>query len=97
MPVKRVLLLSAYDAMSHRCWRRGLVKAFPEYEWTVLTLPPRHFSWRIRGNGLTWAFSKRRALSRPYDLVITTSMTDLAYFARSRAVTWPMTFARLFS
>jgi glycosyltransferase involved in cell wall biosynthesis len=74
----RILLLSAYDAHSHRRWREGLVAAFPEHDWTVLALPPRHFLWRVRGNSLSWAFSEREMLSCPYDLVIATSMTDLS-------------------
>jgi glycosyltransferase involved in cell wall biosynthesis len=74
----RVLLLSAYDALSHRRWREGLVAAFPEWDWTVLTLPPRNFAWRIRGNSLSWAFAERRLLQRSYDLMVATSMTDLS-------------------
>jgi len=74
----RILLLSAYDAHSHRRWRQGLVAAFPEWQWTVLTLPPRFFSWRVRGNSLTWAFAERETLEQPYDLLIATSMTDLS-------------------
>nr|WP_010132884.1 DUF3524 domain-containing protein [Microbulbifer agarilyticus] len=75
----RVLLLSAYDAESHKRWRRGLVAAFPDWQWTVLTLPPRYFSWRIRGNSLSWALGPERAtLERPYDLLVATSMTDLS-------------------
>ncbi|MFP4695732.1 DUF3524 domain-containing protein [Thiohalospira sp.] len=74
----RILLLSAYDAVSHRRWRQGLVAAFPEVAWTVLTLPPRHFRWRIRGNSLSWAFAEREALEAGYDLVVATSMVDLA-------------------
>jgi glycosyltransferase involved in cell wall biosynthesis len=74
----RVLLLSAYDAHSHRRWRQGLVAAFPEWHWTVLTLPPRFFSWRVRGNSLTWAFSERETLEQPFDVLIATSMTDLS-------------------
>lgn len=74
----RILLLSAYDAASHRRWREGLVAQFPEHDWQVLTLPARHFSWRIRGNSLTWAMSDRAALERGYDLVIATSMVDLS-------------------
>ncbi len=27
----KILLLSAYDALSHQYWRKGLVGAFPEY------------------------------------------------------------------
>ncbi len=74
----RVLLLSAYDAHSHRRWREGLVAAFPEWDWTLLTLPPRNFAWRIRGNSLSWAFGERALLERHYDLLVTTSMTDLS-------------------
>lgn len=74
----RVLLLSAYDADSHRSWWKGLSNHFSQWEWTVLTLPPRYFSWRIRGNSLTWAFGHREILASDYDLVITTSMTDLS-------------------
>jgi glycosyltransferase involved in cell wall biosynthesis len=74
----RILLLSAYDAHSHRRWRQGLVAAFPEWQWTVLTLPPRFFSWRVRGNSLSWAYSERTVLEQPYDVVIATSMTDLS-------------------
>jgi len=74
----RILLLSAYDAASHRRWREGLAEHFPQHDWQMLTLPARHFSWRIRGNSLTWAFSERAVLERDYDLLIATSMVDLA-------------------
>jgi glycosyltransferase involved in cell wall biosynthesis len=74
----RILLLSAYDAHSHRRWRQGLVGAFPDWQLTVLTLPPRNFLWRVRGNSLSWAFTERETLEQPYDLLIATSMTDLS-------------------
>ncbi|MFV8781764.1 tRNA-queuosine alpha-mannosyltransferase domain-containing protein [Microbulbifer sp. SA54] len=75
----KVLLLSAYDADSHKRWRRGLVAAIPEWQWTVLTLPPRYFSWRVRGNSLTWARGEARdTLRQPWDLLVATSMTDLS-------------------
>jgi glycosyltransferase involved in cell wall biosynthesis len=74
--VKKVLLLSPYDAMSHRYWREGLVAEFPEHQFTVVTLPARYFSWRFRGNSLTMAHDER--LQADYDLLIATSMTDLS-------------------
>ncbi|EPJ48340.1 MAG: glycosyltransferase family 4 domain-containing protein [Osedax symbiont Rs2] len=75
----KILLLSAYDADSHRYWREHLVANFPEHQWTVLSLPGRYFSWRIRGNSLSWAFGEQsEKLKRQYDLVIATSMTDLS-------------------
>jgi glycosyltransferase involved in cell wall biosynthesis len=72
----KILLLSAYDAPSHRRWRQGLVTELEEHSWTCLALPPRHFSWRVRGNSLTW--SQDPILKQPYDLLIATSMTDLS-------------------
>lgn len=73
--MRKILLLSAYDAVSHKIWRRTLVSGLAEFEWTVLTLPPRHFSWRIRGNALSW--SRHPVLDGDFDLIIATSMTDL--------------------
>lgn len=74
----RILLLSAYDAASHQRWYRNLQRAFSADQWTVLTLPPRYFNWRIRGNSLSWAFQHRQLLERGYDLLIATSMVDLS-------------------
>jgi len=72
----KILLLSPYDAPSHRRWRQGLTTELEEHSWTCLVLPPRHFSWRVRGNSLTW--SQDPILKQPYDLLIATSMTDLS-------------------
>ncbi len=74
----KILLLSAYDAVSHRQWREGLVRHLGDYRWTVLTLPPRNFAWRSRGNALSWAFGDRDVLTSGYDRVVATSMTDMA-------------------
>lgn len=74
----KILLLSAYDAASHRYWHQGLVAQFPQYQWTVLTLPARYFAWRLRGNSLSWGFGQRDLLEQDYDLVVATSMTDLS-------------------
>ncbi|UDL06618.1 tRNA-queuosine alpha-mannosyltransferase domain-containing protein [Marinobacter sp. CA1] len=72
----RALILSAYDVGSHRRWRQQLVACQPAYDWQVLTLPPRFFRWRIRGNALSWL--REPALSRSWDLLVVTSMVDLA-------------------
>ena len=73
-----VLLLSAYAAQSHVHWQRALQAMFPHWHWCVLSLPPRHFSWRVRGNPLYWALAERERLEQDYDLLIATSMVDLA-------------------
>lgn len=75
---KRILLLSAYDAASHQQWRITLNRMFAHSHWTCLTLPARYFAWRVRGNSLSWAFNHRRELTDNYDLIIATSLTDLA-------------------
>jgi glycosyltransferase involved in cell wall biosynthesis len=76
--VTKVLLLSAYEAESHRYWRDGLVRAFPEFDFHCLVLPPRHFQWRIRGNALYWSQELAQELDQEFDLVLATSMVDLA-------------------
>ena len=72
------LLLSAYDAVSHRRWREQLTGMLDEFRWQQLTLPPRHFNWRIRGNSLSWGFGERATLENNFELLVCTSMVDLA-------------------
>lgn len=77
-PRPRALLISAYDARSHRRWRVGVVDACSAFDWQVIALPPRHFAWRVRGNALGLLEPVRRAaLDRPPALVLATSMTDV--------------------
>ncbi len=72
------LLLSAYDAVSHRYWREQVTGMLDEFRWQQLTLPPRHFNWRVRGNSLSWGFGERNTLENNYQLLVCTSMVDLA-------------------
>ncbi len=74
----KALLLSAYDAQSHGVWRNNLKTMFPNIEWVELLLPARYFPWRVRGNSLSWAFNHRDVLTDNYDLLLSTSMTDLS-------------------
>ncbi|WP_041523367.1 tRNA-queuosine alpha-mannosyltransferase domain-containing protein [Gilvimarinus agarilyticus] len=74
----RVLLLSGYDAASHQRWRQGLARYLNDVEFTQLALPPRHFSWRIRGNSLSFAGLHRDTLCDSYQALIATSMVDLS-------------------
>ncbi|MDC0663826.1 tRNA-queuosine alpha-mannosyltransferase domain-containing protein [Marinobacter sp. SS21] len=75
-PRPRILILSAYDVGSHRRWREQLVASQPQYDWQVVSLPPRYFRWRIRGNALSWLNTPE--LRQPWDLLVVTSMVDLA-------------------
>jgi len=78
MKRKRVLMLSAYDAISHQLWRKRLKQVFRDYQWTELCLAPRHFTWRVRGNSLIWATTQREVLEQDYDFLVATSMVDLS-------------------
>jgi len=76
--VKKALLLSAYDAQSHRYWREGLVEHFPCIHWTCLSLPPRYFNWRIRGNSLSWAVNNAETFKTRFDFIVASSTVDLS-------------------
>jgi glycosyltransferase involved in cell wall biosynthesis len=53
-------------------------KHLSNYQWTILTLEPRFYAWRIRGNSLSWAYEKKEQLNEDYDLLIACSLTDLS-------------------
>ena len=72
----KILFLEAYDAASHTYWRESLISQFNDFEWTELVLPGRYFNWRVRGNPLSWL--NEPALEDDYDLILATSMVDLA-------------------
>ncbi|TYL48105.1 DUF3524 domain-containing protein [Marinomonas sp. IMCC 4694] len=76
----RILLISAYEASSHKAWAMSLMTGLDQHEWSYLSLPARHFAWRIRGNAMSFAFDPqfKAVLEQSYDLVIATSMTDCA-------------------
>lgn len=74
----RILLLSAYDTTSHRLWRERLQGLFPNAQWCQLSLPARHFEWRVRSNSLHWGLGDFPELEADWDLLIATSMVDLA-------------------
>ncbi len=74
----KILLLSGYDAQSHRVWRKNLVERFSEHNWTVLFLPARSFSWRFRGNAYSWTMREQSILTQEFDLIVATSMVDIS-------------------
>ena len=74
----KILLLSAYNSHSHNYWSHLLMDKLSGYDWTFLSLPPRKFYWRIRGNGISWYGNNRDVFMRDYDVILATSMVDLA-------------------
>lgn len=76
--MKKILLLSGYDAASHRYWRKLLADRLSQYQWTQLALADRNYAWRIRGSSFNFAFQHSAEISKQYDLVIATSMVDFS-------------------
>ncbi|THB70378.1 MAG: DUF3524 domain-containing protein [Gammaproteobacteria bacterium] len=74
----KVLLLSAYNTPSHKSWCNGMIQHLDDIDWTYLHLPPRFFSWRIRGNPISFMHLFSEQLSENYDLILATSMVDLS-------------------
>ena len=73
------LILSPYHAQSHAIWAEQITRLLVGVDWSVVTMRPRFFSWRVRGNPLALAFEEpfKQALDN-IDLLLATSMTDLA-------------------
>ncbi|TQV75372.1 DUF3524 domain-containing protein [Aliikangiella marina] len=74
----KILLISGYDAASHRHWQECLASVLDGFEWTQIALPARNFSWRVRGSALNLYAEYSQQLADDYDLTIATSMVDLA-------------------
>lgn len=73
------LLLEAYDATSHARWRRGLIHATKDQiHWQNVSLPGRHFDWRMRGHALFWGVHPPEPLTQQPDVLLATSFVDLA-------------------
>lgn len=73
-----ILLLSGYHALSQAHWCKAIQQFSGEHNWVELALPARYFSWRMRGNPLSFAAINAAALEQHYDLIIATSSVDLA-------------------
>ena len=73
----KALFLDPYHTGSHAAFARVLT-THVQADWNLLTLPGRHWKWRMRGSAVHFARAHRRALAEPYDLLITTSMLPLA-------------------
>lgn len=73
----RLLFLDPYLTASHRALMDGLLAHVPG-RWTALTLPGRHFRWRMRGAASYLACAAADVLREPFDGLVCTSMLNLA-------------------
>lgn len=72
----RIIYLEPFDSGSHAAFGRTLTAGIPA-DWTVLTLPGRHWKWRMRGAACWFALERGEALSRPHDLLLASSYLPL--------------------
>ena len=74
----RVLYLEPFDGGSHAAFTKTLTGGV-DAQWTVLTLPGRHWKWRMHGAAVLFARKHRDLLAAPYDVVFASSFIDLAH------------------
>lgn len=75
---KKILLIEPFFTGSHAQWVKELAKLLP-WEVHLLTLPGRHWKWRMHGAALTLAIQAKSIAFVP-DLILCTEMLDLAQF-----------------
>jgi glycosyltransferase involved in cell wall biosynthesis len=73
----KILYIEPFNAGSHARFTRVLTAGI-DADWTVLTLPGRHWKWRMRGSAAYFAREHGAALAAPHDLVVTSSYLPLA-------------------
>ncbi len=74
----RVLYLEPFEGGSHAAFTRSLTTGLSAHEWTVLSLPARHWKWRMRGAAAHFALDHGEALARPHDLIFASAYLPLA-------------------
>lgn len=77
----RVLALEPYYGGSHRAFLDAWI-AGSRHRWTLLTLPPFKWKWRMRHGAITFAgeVARRRSAGESWDLLWCSDMLDLAEF-----------------
>ncbi len=80
-PARRILALNAYHGGSHRAFLEGW-STHSRHEFTVLTLPPYKWKWRMRHAAISFAeeVTKRLDQGQRWDALFCTDMLNLAEF-----------------
>jgi len=74
-----ILALNPFHGGSHKAFLDGWIANSNRHDWTCLTLPDRHWKWRMRHGAFTFAQQLReQPPERPVDLIFTTDMMDVA-------------------
>ena len=75
----RVLSLQAYFGGSHAQFHNGWMSK-SVHQWTTLTLPPRHWKWRMRHSAIYFADQVKQLLAKGnrWDAIVCTDMLNVA-------------------
>ncbi|MBD3220722.1 DUF3524 domain-containing protein [bacterium] len=71
-----IVFIESFDGGSHRAFREGLAR-HTRHRIRSFTLPPRFWKWRMRG-GAAWFADQLAGHAEPCDLIVATSLLDLA-------------------
>lgn len=79
--IMRVLALEPYYGGSHRAFLDGWIGR-SRHEWTLLTLPPNKWKWRMRHAAIDFAEEAGRRVARGerFDIIFCSDMLNLAEF-----------------
>ncbi len=73
----RILYVEPFEGGSHASFSRTLTQGV-DARWTSLTLPGRHWKWRMRGSAAWAALEHASALTGAHDLLLASSYVPLA-------------------
>ncbi|MEM9160255.1 MAG: DUF3524 domain-containing protein [Verrucomicrobiota bacterium] len=75
----RICLLEPFYGGSHKRWANGLA-AHSQHQIEILSLPDRHWKWRMHGAAVTFA-NRLIDSGKSYDLILANDLMDVAVFA----------------
>jgi len=82
----KILLIEAYYGGSHKLWADQL-KGSSKHDIEILSLPARHWKWRMEGAAIELANQLKSYHDKP-DLILATSMLDLNFLKSNLPKGW---------
>jgi len=74
----KIAIVEPFYTDSHKQWIDGLVQFVP-HQYTLLTLPGRHWKWRMQGAAVELA-KQYNQLNQTFDFIIASDMLNVALF-----------------
>ncbi|MCW8855706.1 MAG: DUF3524 domain-containing protein [Gammaproteobacteria bacterium] len=74
-----ILALNPYHGGSHKAFIDGWIN-HSRHDWTLLTLPPHHWKWRMRHAAISFIEQISQITEHKWDIIVCTDMLNLAEF-----------------